>query len=209
VLKNLVVSQCHIKGKITASYPALEFLGCIHIPECIEFLSHARYRDYWEQETPIKTLEGKARSNACYAMFNATVAAIEHLPLNTGIRLLEEMYAWPEYSKDMRCTVMKSLDQLWQKKKGEYHLRGEIRSMPWGGYAPGWTRYPEWLYGPGGERIDWPFGLDPNKTEEQRVRDAEALSYYQKMFEDRAEEAFRKAEAERKKKAQEEAAEPK
>lgn len=209
VLRDLVLSQCYMMGEKSVAFCALKFLGCIHRPECIEFLSRARRSEYWERETQIKTLQGTARYEACCGMLLATIAAIEHLSPDTSIPLLEEMYTWPSYFENIRHTILYSLDQLWQKKKGEYHLRGEIGLMPWGGWAVTRTDYPAWLYGPGGKRIDRPFGFDPNKTEEQRTRDAEALTYYQKMYEDRAEEAFRNAEAERKKKAQEEAVAPK
>lgn len=205
----IVQDECHVMNRETACLGALEFLGCIHIPECVAFLTQARRPEYWEQETSIKTLQREARHQACRAMINVTVAAIERLPLDNAIRLLEEMYTWPPYFEKEKRSILESLDFLWQRKKGEFHLRGKVSRMPWGAWAPGPTSYPEWLYGPDGKRVDWPFGYSPNETEEQRIENAEYLAHCQRQKEEKAKAFYQNAEAERKKKAQEEAAAPK
>lgn len=142
-----------------AMYCATRFLGTIHVKDSIEFLSKARKTEFWEKLPALRQLEEKERVHHTRFLVEYSVEGIERLPLDTAILLLEEMYGWLTPEDELYRKVLDTLDRLWQRKKGEYHSRLEPAVSVYGS-SIGVDPYPNWLFGPGGKRIEKPFGED-------------------------------------------------
>jgi len=185
---------------------ATAFLGNIHTDKSIAFLSASRWPEYWREKPFIKNYEGVSRKQGEFSSLALTITALERLPIDTGIRLMEEMYdrykTDPAIDRGLFRILAESLNELWCRKKGEL-VRGE---EPWpsldGGYSLGASRYPEWLYGPGGKHVYRPFGEDPtrvNESEKTRAERAARRAMAEQQQQQKIDEWYERTEAERKK----------
>lgn len=173
---------------------ALEVMGRIHTESSIHFLEQAVQPEFWRKQPCIQIIEDdETREKAEYAMRMTVAYTLDKLPLDDAIRLTETMYTlWesnPDWGEQIRGILLWGLDRLWQIKKGEYYPRVVVKEKVFGGYGGyGYvrTRYPDWLYGQGGKRIEKPFGDDP-EPEKQKEYDKyrEYAEMSEKVYEDR------------------------
>lgn len=193
-------NENYVAGRATA------FMGNIHVEKSAAFLSAARWPEYWREKPFIKNYDGMARKQGVFSSLALTIKALERLPIDTGIRLMEEMYERyqtdPAIDRGLFRILAESLNELWCRKKGEnVHCEEGLPSME-GGYFLAVSQYPEWLYGPGGKRVYRPFGEDPARVNDSDITRAKRAAYRamaEQQEQQKIDEWYERAEVERKK----------
>ncbi len=151
---------------------ALQFIGTVHVPQTEVLLKEATQITSWTSLIGVRDLPAEERDRVCLSLVNGAILGLAHLPLHTAIPLTEGVYARVANDRTSLVyrTALESLDVLWQRKLGDVHRRTRPAMMPWGmGLEK--DEYPEWLYGPGGTRIEQPFGDDPQKQKNEKLQD--------------------------------------
>lgn len=164
---------CH--GDVMAHCPhaedisqLLQALGQVHTEPSVRFMTQARDPAFWCAMPSLAYLTGKYREKRAKDLCVAAAYGMCRLPLETGLPLVEEVYSSMPEDDWRRTRILFEIDRLWQQKLGRFQEReDEVRSGT--GTVKDRNRYPEWLYGPGGQKIEWPFGPPPPNYENREI----------------------------------------
>ena len=168
--KAFVEQSDHVSTEkfLWVSFDALKCIGMVRAPGLAEYLTAAATETYWREVIPADS-EIQLQDADVFTLRTSALRGILNLPCDESIPIFEKLL--PELPEDdrVRNWVRRYLDEAWRRKKNElpvdkYLLRYVYPPVPKAEYYTH-TRYPEWIYGPGGEKIAWPFGKPPEGYE--------------------------------------------
>jgi hypothetical protein len=146
---------------LPAASRALQFMGMCRVPQAAPYLEKASTEAFWmagamnASKKARKLLPGDVGS-----LRYAAIRGIGNLPHETAIPVLERISKEITKSDFTYNTTWRILDEMWRRKNGDLPLDeyGTRYEYPLGGEVKRPTSYPAWIYGAGGEKIEWPFG---------------------------------------------------
>jgi FtsZ-interacting cell division protein YlmF len=151
-----------VRGYAGLESEIISYIGFIRVPEATVFLQSAIEASFWDKLYADLDQNVRPRPDVIENYRRAAFQAILDLPPDESLPLLEKLYHSVSPSVYYYQSICRYLDEAWKRKKGEprfddFRIRYDY-SEPFN-VTP--HPYPDWLYGPGGSRIEYPFGKTP------------------------------------------------
>lgn len=150
---------------------AQKCMGMCRVPETSVYFDKAITKEYWEERIGANT--PKSRDAAIFLINMCrgyVVDGICNLSAEDAIPKLECLLKELNPDEVLYEDTWRALDEMWRRKKGdpplfiEYGTRYEYHDPE---VFP--SEYPEWIYGIGGVKIEWPFGKPPEGYKPPKV----------------------------------------